>query len=288
MFQGALTAMITPFRSGRIDEERLRANVRWQIEQGINGLVPVGTTGESPTLSREEHRRVIEIVVKETAGRVPVVAGAGSNSTANAVALTREAHAIGADATLQVNPYYNKPTQEGLYRHFSTIADSVDLPIVLYNIPSRCAVGLTLETIERLAKHPNIVAIKEAGGSVDFAASIVDRTNLTVLSGDDALTLDMMRTGAKGVVSVVSNIAPSPVLSLTKAALQGRWEEARTIHHRLMPLFEGLFIETNPIPVKAAMKLMALDSGELRLPLCDPAPETLAILQQALRTQGLI
>ena len=270
MFHGALTAIITPFRNGQVDSDRLRKNVEAQIAGGIDGLVPCGTTGESPTLSHEEHNHVIDVVVAAVNGRVPVIAGTGSNSTDEALMMTKHAKEAGATASLQVNPYYNKPTQEGLYRHFMTIADQVGLPMVLYNIPGRTAVQLSNATIVRLAQHPNIVAIKEATGSLDVASEIAATApSLTILSGDDSLTLPLMSVGAKGVISVASNIIPRHVHDLTALALAGKWEEARRLHLHLFPLFKGLFVETNPIPVKTAWQLMGHDTGELRLPLCE-------------------
>jgi 4-hydroxy-tetrahydrodipicolinate synthase len=290
MFQGAFTAMVTPFASTgeALDEGRLKANIRWQIEQGIDGLVPVGTTGESPTLSLTEHHRVIELTVLSCEGRVPVIAGAGSNCTARAVQSTKDAKAVGANASLQVIPYYNKPTQEGLYRHLMTIADSVDLPMVLYNIPGRCAVGLQMQTIERLATHPNIVAIKEASGDLELVSRIAQGTDLTILSGDDALTLSIMKLGGKGVVSVTSNLVPSKMHALTDAGLRGDWIAASSVHHELAPLFEVLFIETSPIPVKTAMRLMGMDRGFLRLPLCEMNQANERKLHDVLTQIGLL
>ena len=288
MFQGAITAMVSPFSGGQLDETRLRANVDFQIDHNIDGLVPVGTTGESPTLDHDEHNRVIDIVVEQAAGRVPVIAGAGSNSTAEALALANHAKQSGASATLQVNPYYNKPTQEGLYRHFMTVADHVDLPIVLYNIPGRCSVALSVDTIVRLARHDNIVAIKEATGSLDVASQISAACDLVILSGDDALTLPLMSIGGRGVISVTSNILPDRMVEMTGHALANRWAEARSVHLELIDLFKGLFIETNPIPVKAAMALMGIDSGEVRLPLCEMTKPHTAQLTDLLKRYNLI
>lgn len=288
ILQGAITALITPFAQGKVDEARLRKNVEWQVAQSIDGLVPVGTTGESPTLTHAEHNRVIEVVVDAAAGRVPVIAGTGSNSTAEALDMTRHAQEVGAAASLQVNPYYNKPTQEGLYRHFMAIADAVELPLVLYNIPGRSAVALTIETIVRLARHPNIIAIKEATGSLDTASEIAVATNLTILSGDDSLTLPLMAVGGKGVISVASNIIPSRVHQLTTLALGGQWDEARKLHLELFPLFKGLFVETNPIPVKTAWHLMGHDTGDLRLPMCPMSAANHANLLELLRKFGLV
>ncbi len=292
--QGALTAMITPFAAGQVDYDRLAANVRFQIEQGIDGLVPVGTTGESPTLSHQEHRLVIEHVVntvRQGKRKVPVVAGTGSNATSEALELTRHAAGIGADAALMVNPYYNKPTQEGLYRHFMTVADAVDLPIVLYNIPGRTGVTLSPQTIARLAQHDNIVAVKEATGSMDIAseiATLVDHDRLTILSGDDSLTLPLMAIGGKGVISVLSNIVPAQVKALTDAGLAGDFAKARQLHLKLFPLFKGMFVETNPIPIKTAMAMAGLDTGELRLPMCEISASLRPALEELLRQHGVI
>lgn len=288
MFEGAITAMVTPFRRGEVDEARLRQNVAFQIDRGINGLVPVGTTGESPTLSHAEHRRVIELVVDQAEGRVPVIAGAGSNSTAEALELTEHARKVGAAASLQVIPYYNKPTQEGLYRHFLTIADNVDLPMVVYNIPTRCVVKLSVETMARLAVHPNVVAVKEATEDVDFASELAHACDITIISGSDSLTLPLMAIGGRGVISVLSNLVPERVTALTSAALDGRWDEARKLHLELMPLFKGMFIETNPIPIKTAMQMADMDSGEVRLPMCEMAAANRATLETLLRDHGIV
>jgi 4-hydroxy-tetrahydrodipicolinate synthase len=288
MFHGAITALVTPFRNGRLDAARLRRQVEFQIVQGINGPVPCGTTGESPTLSHDEHNKVVDLVVAAARGRVPVIAGTGSNSTAEALMMTRHARKVGADASLQVVPYYNKPTQEGLYRHFMTIAEQVDLPLVLYNIPGRCGVTLSARTIARLASHPNIVALKEATGSMDMVSEVASLCGITILSGDDSLTLPMMSIGARGVISVLTNIIPARVAELCALANAGEFEQARQIHYELFGLFKGMFVETNPIPIKQAMRLIGTDSGELRLPLCDMAPENESALQSLLRKHGLM
>jgi len=288
MIQGAMTAMITPFRNGEVDYDRLRRNVRFQIEQGIDGLVPVGTTGESPTLSHAEHKRVVEVVVetaKAAAGgrRVQVIAGTGSNSTDEALDLTCHAKSVGADAALLVNPYYNKPTQEGMYRHFTKIADEAGLPIVLYNIPGRSAVALQPGTVARLAKHPLIVGIKEATGSLDVASeisSLCDMSRFSIVSGDDTLTLPLMSIGGRGVISVVSNLLPERIKALVGAVLAGDFATARTLHFELYPLFKGMFVETNPIPIKTAMAMVGWDTGELRLPLCEMAATNQAELKK--------
>ncbi|MEO0964008.1 MAG: 4-hydroxy-tetrahydrodipicolinate synthase [Planctomycetota bacterium] len=266
--QGAMTALVTPFRDGAVDHDRLRQNIDFQIEHGIDGLVPVGTTGESPTLSHEEHDAVIDTTVQQAAGRVPVIAGTGSNSTAEALRLTQHAKQVGADAALMVNPYYNKPSQEGLYRHFMTVADAVDLPIVLYNIPGRTNVTMSPDTAVRLGEHANVVAIKEATGSLDIASEIAGACDLTILSGDDSMTLPLMSIGGEGVISVLSNLMPDRVTALTNAALAGDFPAAREHHLSLFAICKGLLtLDTNPIPIKTAMHLVGTDTGEVRLPL---------------------
>ena len=288
MREGVLTAMITPFRDDRVDEQLLCAHVEAQIAAGIDGLVPVGTTGESPTLDHDEHRLVIERVVATAAGRTPVVAGTGSNATAEALALTRHAKEVGADAALVVNPYYNKPTQEGLYRHFRTIADEVGLPVILYNIPGRTGVALAPETVERLAESPNVVGIKEATASMDNASEIATRTNLRIFSGDDSLTLPLMSVGGVGVISVLSNLAPERVKAMVTAARDNDLATARERHQALFPLFRAMFLETNPIPIKTAMGLCGHDTGEMRLPLCPMAEENRTKLEATLRAARLL
>lgn len=288
MFEGAYTAMITPLRDGQVDTDRLIVNVRFQISSGITGLVPVGTTGESPTLSHAEHGKVIETVVKASEGKVKVIAGTGSNATSEALELTKHAKAVGADAALMVNPYYNKPTQEGLYRHFMTVADGVGLPICLYNIPGRTGITMSAATVARLYKHPAIVAIKEATGSMDMASEIAGLCDIPILSGDDSLTLPLMALGGKGVISVVSNLLPGRVAALVKAGLAGDFAAARKIHFELLPLFKAAFVEVNPVPIKIAMQHAGLDSGELRLPLCEMEPANEAILLKVLKQMKII
>ena len=293
MIQGAWTALITPFVNGEVDFDRLAANVRFQIENDIDGLVPTGTTGESPTLSHEEHRAVIEKVVEvareHKARKVPVAAGTGSNATSEALSLTRHAKEVGADYALMVNPYYNKPTQEGLYRHFMTVADSVDLPIILYNIPGRTNVTMSPQTIARLWQHDNIVAVKEATGSLDLASETMGLCDITHVSGDDSMTLPLMSIGGTGVISVISNIVPAKVKALTDAALGDDYPRARKLHHELFELARGcLGLATNPIPLKAALKLADMDTGELRLPLCELDDANVASLKNLLRRQGII
>lgn len=289
MLQGAMTALITPFQGDGIDTLKLKANVDAQIAAGIDGLVPVGTTGESPTLSHDEHRLVIDTVVEQTAGRARVIAGTGSNSTREAVELTRFASEVGANAALMVNPYYNKPTQEGLYRHFMAVAEAVEIPIVLYNIPGRCGVALTTETIVRLAEHENIIAVKEATGVLDQSSDIAASCDLTILSGDDSLTLPIMSVGGKGVISVLSNLIPESIKALTTAALAGDFEEARKLHLKLFPLCRAMLaMATNPIPIKTAMMLAGKDSGELRLPMCGMPEQQVSELSDLLKQHDLI
>lgn len=269
MFTGSLVALVTPFQDGEVDYNTLEELVDFHLKHGTDGIVPVGTTGESPTLSHEEHKKVMECIVKAVGGKIPVIVGAGSNSTAEAIELTAYAKKIGTDATLQVCPYYNKPTQEGLYEHFKAIAEEVDLPIVLYNIPGRCAgQGLMPETVAKLAELENIVAIKEATGSLDQASEIVMRCDLTILSGDDSLTLPLASVGAKGVISVVANIVPSDVKAMTDLILEGDLIAARKWHRKLFRLSKSMLgMATNPIPIKAAMSMLDMASGELRLPM---------------------
>jgi len=289
MFSGAMVALVTPFQDGEVDYETLHELVKFQVEHGIDAIVPVGTTGESPTLSYAEHKKVIERVVKVVAGKVPVIAGAGSNSTAEAIELTQFAKKVGADATLQVCPYYNKPTQEGFYQHFKTIAEEVDLPMVLYNIPGRCGAGLTSQTVVRLAELENIVAIKEATGSLDMASEIATGCDLTILSGDDSLTLPICAVGGKGVISVVANIVPADVKAMTDLILQGDFVQARRWHHKLFALSKGLLtLATNPIPIKAAMAMLDMASEDLRLPLTPLEEPKKVTLRQTLKEYGLL
>lgn len=286
-FQGSIVALVTPFKNGQVDEKSLVKLVRHQIKAGTDGIVPVGTTGESPTLSMQEHKRVIEIVIEAAAGDVPVIAGTGSNSTDEALELTAFAKKAGADGALLVTPYYNKPTQEGLYRHYKTIADKVTIPIVLYNVPGRTAVTLAPETVARLSKHENIVAIKEATGSMDQTSHILSLCDITVLSGDDSLTLPLMALGAKGVISVAANVVPEALAKLCDWFLKGDHERAKEIHYKLFPLCRALFVETNPIPTKRAMKLLGFCSDEIRLPLCEISESAEKVLIKALKDYGL-
>ena len=286
--QGTYTAIVTPFNLDEsVDYGRLRALIDLQAVAGVDGLVPVGTTGESPTLSMDEHNRVIEETVNAARGRLCVIAGTGANATSEAIELTQHAMDAGADATLQVTPYYNKPSQEGLYRHFSAVAD-LGLPVVLYNIPGRTGRDIAIDTVVRLARHENIVAVKEAGGSVDRVSETLSRCDITVLSGDDALTCPMMAVGATGVISVASNVAPKAVADLTHHALAGRWDEALGLHRSLYRLFGDLFIDTNPIPVKAALAMMGLCEEVYRLPMCEMSDDKRERLRVTLVACGLL
>jgi 4-hydroxy-tetrahydrodipicolinate synthase len=290
MFHGSMVALITPFHDGEVDYKTLEELVEFQIQSGTDGIVPVGTTGESPTLSYEEHKEVIRLVTDVVAGRVPVIAGTGSNSTAEAIELTEYAKKVGADGSLQVCPYYNKPTQEGFYQHFKAIADEVDIPLILYNIPGRCGgTGLTVETIERLSKIETIVAIKEATGSLDFCAEIAQRTELPILSGDDSLTLPIASIGGKGVISVLANIVPADVKAMTDLILEGDFVSARKWHRKLFPLAKSMLsMATNPIPIKTAAAILGMASDELRLPMV-PLEDTLKIkLRAMLKDYGLL
>jgi 4-hydroxy-tetrahydrodipicolinate synthase len=283
MFTGAMVALITPFQDGIIDFETLDELVDFQLDNGIDGIVPVGTTGESPTLSHEEHKQVIERVVKAVGGKVPVIAGAGSNSTAEAIELAAFSKNVGADATLQVDPYYNKPTQEG------AIAEEVDLPIVLYDIPGRCGAGMTPDTIVRLAEFENIVAIKDATGKMDHVSEVATRCDLTILSGDDSMTLPIASVAGKGVVSVVANIVPADVKAMTDLILEGDLVSARQWHNKLFALCRNLLsLSTNPIPIKAAISMLNLASEEMRLPMTPMDEDKKAVLRQTLETYGLL
>lgn len=277
---GSMTALITPFKNGKVDAAALRRQIEDQIKGGTSALIPCGTTGESPTLSHAEHKNVIAITVEAAAGRVPVIAGTGSNSTDEAIELTRFAKKAGAQASLSVVPYYNKPTQKGMYEHFKAIAKSAQLPIVLYNIPGRCGAGLTAGTIAELAKIDLVVAVKEATGSMDMASEIIGRTDLAVLSGDDSLTLPILALGGKGVISVFANLYPAHLSKMVRAFFDGDLDEARKLHYAMLPLCKALFIETNPIPVKTAMRILRRDTGDLRLPLVGMSADNEAALKR--------
>jgi 4-hydroxy-tetrahydrodipicolinate synthase len=290
MFKGSIVAIVTPFKDGGVDVEGYRELIEFQIENGTNAIVPCGTTGESATLNMEEHRRVIDIAVEAVNKRVPVIAGTGGNSTGEAIELTRHAKEVGADASLQVTPYYNKPTQEGLYQHFKAIAEAVPLPQVLYNVPGRTGLNMLPGTVARLAELSEVVAVKEASGSLAQMAEIIKLAgeNITLLSGDDNVTLPVLSLGGKGVVSVVANIAPKDTSDLVSAWEAGNVARAKELFYKLLPLCQAVFYETNPIPVKTALGLMGKISGEMRLPLCQMAPDNLEKLKTALQDYGLI
>jgi 4-hydroxy-tetrahydrodipicolinate synthase len=284
MFSGTFTALVTPFRNDEVDVEALESMVEFQIQHGVSGLVPCGTTGETPAMSEEEDRVVVETVVRVANGRVPVVAGTGSNSTDIAIKYTRMAQEVGADGSLQVAPYYNKPTQEGLYRHFAAIAESTDLPLILYNIPGRTSVTISAETVASLAEIPNIVGVKDSTLSMNMISDVISLCGeeFDVLSGDDPMTLPLISLGGVGVISVASNVAPGAVSDMVKALLEGDWDRGRELHYELLPLFRALFVETNPIPVKTAASLLGLCSDEMRLPLIPMNGENLRRLQETM------
>jgi 4-hydroxy-tetrahydrodipicolinate synthase len=290
MFRGSIVAIITPFKDGRVDEESYRELIEFQISNGTDAIVPCGTTGESATLGVEEHCRVIDIAVEAVNKRVPVIAGTGGNATAEAIELTKHAKRAGADATLQVTPYYNKPTQEGLYRHFKAIAEAVPLPQVLYNVPGRTSVNLLPETVARLAELPQIAAIKEASGNLAQMSEVLRLAGdkITLLSGDDNLTLPVLAIGGRGVVSVIANIVPKETADMVRAWEDGQVERARDLYYKLLPLCQAMFYETNPIPVKTAAALMGKIDGEMRLPLAPMSPSNLEKLKGVLRDYGLI
>ncbi|HTN02105.1 4-hydroxy-tetrahydrodipicolinate synthase [Planctellipticum variicoloris] len=288
-FAGLTVAIVTPFKNGHVDEAGLKQLVDFHVAAGTNGLCPVGTTGESPTLTHEEHNRVIGIVCQHAAGRIKVMAGTGSNSTSEAIEMTKFAKSVGADGAMMVAPYYNKPTGEGFYQHYRAVAEAVDLPIILYNIPGRTAKNMEPEVIARIAELPNVVAIKEATGSMDQASRVLAETNLTVLSGDDSLTLPLLSMGGSGIVSVVGNIVPQDMLKLLAAWKAGNVAEAREWHFKLFTLCRDLLgIATNPIPIKIAMRLLGRDSGELRLPLTPLSAAEETRLKKTLVDYGLL
>ena len=292
MFKGSLVAMITPFtESGEVDENGIRKLVEFHVQKGTDGLVPCGTTGESPTLSHEEHKKVVEITVKAAAGRIPVIAGTGSNCTKEALELTTHAKEVGADGALVITPYYNKPTQKGLYLHFKTIAEEIDLPLVIYNVPSRTGVNLLPETLAELAEFKNIVAVKEASGNLEQMTQIIELCGekITLLSGDDKLLLPVLSIGGKGVISVVANIIPQEVAEMVKSFEEGDYPRAKELFlSKIYPLSEAMFYETSPIPVKTSAQLMGLPAGELRLPLSPMSENNLAKLKKVLVKFGLL
>lgn len=290
MFKGSMTAIVTPFKNGAVDEEALRGLVEFQIENGTDGIIPCGTTGESATLSHDEHDRVIEIVIDAAKKRVHVIAGTGSNNTAEAIRLTRHAHEAGADGALLLSPYYNRPTQEGIYRHFKAVADDVPIPIILYNVPTRTGSNVLPETVARLSEISNIVGIKEATADLRQVSSVIRLCgdDFSVISGDDFTVFPIMAIGGKGVISVTSNIIPGEMAGLVKAAAAGDLGRAREIHYRMWPVMESLFFETNPIPVKAALSMMGKIQYELRLPLCPLADANYERVKKVISAYGLI
>ena len=292
MFKGVFTAIVTPFKEdGDLDEECLKKLIDFNIKNGISGIVPCGTTGESPTLDHNEHGKVIELTVKHVNKRVPVIAGTGSNSTGEAIRLTKHAEQAGADACLLVNPYYNKPTQEGLYRHFKAIADAVEFPCVVYNIKGRTGVNVETSTLMRLAKDcKNIVAVKEASGNLEQIKDVIAQRpeGFSVLSGDDNITLELIKAGGNGVISVASNLVPDRMVAMVKAALNGKFEEAEKLNKELEPLFEAEFIETNPIPIKAALAMKGMCVESYRLPMCELRPENREKLKKVLKEMKII
>ncbi|OGL02141.1 MAG: 4-hydroxy-tetrahydrodipicolinate synthase [Candidatus Rokubacteria bacterium RIFCSPLOWO2_02_FULL_73_56] len=290
-FQGSFVAMVTPFRSGTVDEAKLRELVEFHVAHGTDGLIPCGTTGESPTLSHDEHKRVVEVVLEAARGRIQVVAGTGSNSTAEAVDLTQHAERAGAAGALVVNPYYNKPTQDGLYRHFRAVAESVAIPILVYNIQSRTAVNVETPTLERLARDvKNVAGVKEASGSLDQMSQVIAACgpDFSVLSGDDNVTLPLMAIGGHGVISVIANLLPRETAELVHAALDGDWKRARELHYRLFPMARAAFLETNPIPIKEAMAMAGMLEPEFRLPMCRMSEANRERLRAVLKTYGLV
>ena len=290
MFQGSIVAIVTPFKDNKLDEKALTDLIEWHIAEGTHAIVPCGTTGESATLEYEEHYRVIELTVQVVNGRVPVIAGTGANSTSETIMMTGKAKEIGADGALLVVPYYNKPTQEGLYRHYKAIADAVDIPQVLYNVPGRTALNMLPSTVARLADHKNIVAIKEASGDLGQVSEVINLCGdkINVLSGDDFTTLPLMVLGGKGTISVSANVAPRDLSTMCQNLLDGKIEDAKKLHFKLEPLNKGMFIETNPISVKTALSLMGKVEEEMRLPLCPMAAENKEKLKNILKDYGLV
>ena len=290
MLKGAFTAIVTPFKKGQLDEEAYRELIEFQIKGGIHGIVPCGTTGESPTLSHAEHKRVVETCIDQVKKRVPVIAGTGSNNTAEAIELTKHAEAAGANYALMITPYYNKPTQEGLFQHYKSVANVTRIPIVVYNVPGRTSLNLLPETMARLATLPNIVGLKDATGDLKQGAKTLELCGdrITVLSGDDFTTFPLLCVGGMGVISVVSNVVPGDMAGMCTAFFKGDLAEARRLHYKMWPLIEAMFYETNPVPVKAAVKVMGKITGEVRQPLCPLAPQNEEKLRQVMQKYGLI
>ena len=290
-FQGSIVAMVTPFRNGKIDESKVKELVEFHVKHGTDGIVPCGTTGESPTLSHDEHRHMIELTVAAAAGRIPIIAGTGSNSTAEAIDLTRHAERAGANGALVVNPYYNKPTQEGLYRHFRAVAEATALPVLVYNIQGRTAVNIETDTLARMVRDcPTIVGVKEASGSLDQMSQVILACGpaFSVLSGDDNITLPLLAIGGRGVISVIANIVPRETSDMVHAALDGDWKRARELHYKLFPLARAAFLETNPIPIKEAMAMAGMLEPEFRLPMCRMGDGNREKLREILTTCGLV
>jgi 4-hydroxy-tetrahydrodipicolinate synthase len=290
-FQGSIVAMVTPFRNGRIDEPKVKELVELHVTHGTDAIVPCGTTGESPTLSHDEHHHMVELTVAAAAGRIPIIAGTGSNSTAEAIELTKHAERAGANGALVVNPYYNKPTQDGLYRHFRAVAEATALPILVYNIQGRTAVNIETPTMERLARDcRNIVGVKEASGSLDQMSQVILACgpDFSVLSGDDNITLPLLAIGGRGVISVIANIVPRETSEMVHAALDGDWKRARELHYKLFPLARAAFLETNPIPIKEAMAMAGILEPEFRLPMCRMGDANREKLRAILTTYGLV
>mgnify|MGYP003579329460 CR=1 FL=1 len=290
MFSGSMVALVSPFKNGQVDWQSLEGLIDFHLQNGTHGIVPCGTTGESATLSHQEHDEVIRAVIKAVNKRIPVIAGTGSNSTEEAVRLTREAEKSGADGALMISPYYNRPTQEGIYQHYKKVASAVGIPIIVYNIPGRTGSKIEPETLARMAQIKNIAGVKEATGSVDQAIDVMRLSHgqMAVYSGEDSLTFSLMALGGKGVVSTVANIAPRAMADLTQACLRGDWDKGRELQFKLLPLIRSLFIETNPIPVKTALSLMGKCTPELRLPLTPMSEGALKILKKAMSDFGLI
>ncbi len=288
MFSGAITALVTPFRNGSVDDAALEKVIEWQIESGIHGLLACGCTGEAATLSGDEHLHVISRVMDIAGGRVPVIAGTGKNDTRSTVELSMEADAMGVDAILLITPYYNKPTPAGQIEHYSAVADKVDCPVILYNVPGRTGTNMTPVTIARLSEHPRIVAIKDAAGSAERVTAIRNLCDITILSGDDPIALAQMSIGASGVISVISNIAPARMSEMVSAAASGDFERAREIHDRLYPVMKALFLETNPMPVKMALSMMGMISPEVRLPLVSMSAHLVPELEKVLTEAGIV
>ncbi len=291
ILQGSIVALVTPFQKGNVDFVGLKNNIQFQLRNKTKGFVPCGTTGEAPTLTEAEWTAVIETTVKTVNKKAPVIAGCGTNSTQKTITLTKKVKELGADAALIVAPYYNKPTQEGLYRHFRAVCDSVDMPVVIYNIPGRTGVNILPKTLERLAKDClNFIAVKEASGSLDQVSEIIERCGdrITILSGDDSLTLPMLAIGGKGVISVIANIVPKELSEMIEDYFAGKIKQAFNLHRKLFPLAKAMFVETNPIPIKTAMNLIGMPAGDLRLPLCKPSAESLLIIKKALTDFGFV